>query len=39
MKQHYARTNMKRMPISICGVVLCNGFVENMKTSDEFRPI
>lgn len=31
---------MKRMPISICGVVLYNGLIENMKLAmhlDQFK--
>lgn len=31
MDQHNTRTNMKRMCISTCGVVLWNGLVENVK--------
>ena len=33
MKQHYARTNIKSMCISICGVILWNGLEENIKQS------
>ncbi|KAK0140685.1 hypothetical protein N1851_022323 [Merluccius polli] len=33
MKQHYARTNIKSMCISICGVVLWNGLEEKIKQS------
>lgn len=41
MKKHYARTNMKGMCISICGVVLWNDLEENKLAInvDQFKKV